>query len=325
MDSFDLLPQFVQGLGRYHQPALVALTPLRAALGYENRREVIPDSSNKAVGVKATYEQRVTVPAGAFLWAIAGKSQQPEGFRLQLIDTASGRGLLSQPAYFASSAGGVGYPAGVKDCHGAAVNIRQPLYVLPKPRVVIEPGMLRAQITNLSAAVNTIQVVLHFAAPPTGGPLNDWNGICEAEAELARRALRGQALVTPGGQPGAPGQGSDQSDPMNQPAANIPFNVSAAGDNLILAGTQGYRIAIHQLSLYNTANQNVRLLDGDIDLMGPIVKMQAGSGYFLPYQEEPHFVLTDGRGFIINLAPGDDPVGAVTGFAKYRMLERWGN
>ncbi len=323
MDSFDL-PQFVQGLGRYHQPALAALKPLRSALGYEDRREVIPDSSNKAVGVKATYEQRITVPAGAFLWAITGVSQQPEGFRLQVVDTASGRGLLSQPAHFTSSAG-VGFPAGIVDCYGAAVAIRQPLYVLPKPRVVIEPGMLRVQVTNLSALINTIQVVLHFAAPlPAGAPRNEWDAICEAEVELARRALRGQVVVTPG-QPGAAGQGSDQSDPMNQPAANLPFNVSAAGDNLILAGAQGYRIAIHQLSMYSTANQTVRLLDGDTDLMGPIVKMQTGSGFFLPYQDEPHFVLTDGRPFIINLAPGDDPVAALTGFMKYRMLERWGN
>ncbi len=326
-DDEEIPRQFVRRLGSYHRPAIGALEPLRRAWGYENRREVIPDSSNKAVGVKATYEQRVTVPAGAFLWAIAGTSQQPEGFRLQIIDTASGRGLLSQPAHFSAIAGGASYPIGVKNCYGTAVIIRQALYVLPKPRVIIEPGMLRVQITNLSAAVNTIQVVLHFAAPPVAGaPRNEWNAICEAEVELARRALRGQVLVTPG-QPGAPAQGigADQSDPMNQPAANIPFNVSAAGDNLILSGTQGYRIAVHQLSLYSTANQTVRLLDGDTDLMGPIVKMQAGSGYFLPYQDEPHFVLTDGRSFIINLAPGDDPVGAVTGFAKYRMLERWGS
>lgn len=320
MDSLLLLPQFVQGLGRYHQPALVALAPLRRALGYANRREVIPDSPNKAVKPNSTYEQRVTVPTGAFLWAVAGQSEQAAGFRLQIVDTASGAGLLSQAAYFTHSAGGPGYPAGVKNSYGIAVQIRQPLYVLPKPRVLIEPGMLKVQVTNLSASINTIQVVLHFALPPgLGEPRNEWNAICEAEAALARRALRGQMVVTRGQ------AGSDASDPMNQPASNIPFNVSAAGDNLIVPGTQGYRIAIHQFSMYNTAAQTIRLLDGDTDLQGPMINMGAGGGYFLPYQDEPHFVLTDGRSFILNLALADDPVGAVTGFVKYRMLEKWGN
>jgi hypothetical protein len=324
MDSLALLPQFVQGAGRYHGPALTALEPLRRALAYEDRREVIPDSPNQAVGANATYEHRVTVPAGAFLWAVAGWSEQPEGFRVQIVDAATGRGLLSQSAYFTSAAGGPGFPAGVTDCYGSPVAIAQPLYVLPKPRVIIEPGQLRVQVTNLSPLVNGLQLVLHFAAPlPPGAARNEWDGICQAEADLARRAIMGQVLVTPSGAPVAPGQGmGDPSDPMLQPASNMPFNVAAAGVNLIIPGAQGSRIAIHQLSLFNTAQQTIRLLDGDTDLMGPLIDMAAGGGYFLPYQEEPHFVLTDGRSFNIDLAGA--PVGAVTGFAKYRMLEKWG-
>ncbi len=324
MDSLNQLPQFVQGVGRYHRPALAALMPLRQALGYGNRREVVPDSANKAVGPVATYEQRITIPAGSFLWAIAAASGQAQGFRMQVIDMASGRGLLSQSADFTHTAGGTGYPLGIRDCTGAAVHIRQPLYVLPKPRVVIDPGMLKVQVTNLANAVNLLQVVLHFATPPEAGAArNEWNGICEAEVDLCRRAVRGQTVTTQTGGSTVTAPTADQSDPMSSPASNIPFNVSGAGANLVIPGTVGYRIAIHQLSLYNTVEQTVRLLDGDTDLMGPLTNMAVASGYFLPYQEEPHFVLTDGRPFQIHLA--GLPAGAVTGFAKYRMFERWGN
>lgn len=321
-DAFSFCPQFAAagtGTNRYHGIALAAYEPVRNALSYRPRVAIVPDKGNVAVAAKASYEHRVTVPVGSILWAIAGTSEQPEGFTLNVIDAANGSALCSQAPRFANitGQGTLTY----KDCYGAAHTLANPLYVFPKYRPIIEPGVLRVQILNLSANVNTVQVALYILHPPRPGePRNHWNELLDAELMLARRALMTADQVA-GTTAAAAG-----IDPMSQPATNQPFNVTAEGDNIVIPGSQGYRVAIHQLSLFNpTAKQTIRLLDGDQDLMGPLTDLAPGNGLFLPYQAEPHFVLTDGRPFVVNLAGSEGgPVGAVTGFAKYRMFEKWG-
>ncbi len=278
------------------------------------------------------YDHRVTVPAGTWLWAIAGTSQQPEGFSVHITDFASRTTLWSGPINHANLTGQGSVT--VQDPTGAGVLIATPLHLLPKPRPIIEPGLLNVQVVNLSATnTNKIQLVLYLLRPPeAGGARNSYNAELEAEVDLWRSVVTAAVGTPPNATAPAIQQASlpnpVQRDPaLDAPAKNQPFNVAAAGDNVLIAGVPGYRIAVHQLSLWNVVAQNVRLLDGlgGTDLQGPLTDFGAGNGYFLPYQAEPHFVLLDGHPLVANLAAGTAGTqGAITGFCKYRLLKQWG-
>jgi hypothetical protein len=134
----------------------------------------------------------------------------------------------------------------------------------------------------------------------------------EAEAAAARATTRRIAssrtttTTTAGGLPIYP-----TSEPFHRP-----YNVSVVGNNIVVASAPGYRIAIHQMELWNTIAQNIRLLDGSTDLLGPLVGFPAGAGLNLRWQDEPHFLLSYGEPFVINLSAGQ-----VTGFVKFKMRE----
>ncbi|HZT36617.1 MAG TPA: hypothetical protein VFA28_01875 [Bryobacteraceae bacterium] len=316
----------------YHRRALIALEPLRKALGYEPRHEVIPNQQDAVIAKQGVYDHRVTVPAGTWLWGLAGTSQQPEGFSVHITDFATKATLWSGPINYVNLTGQGSVT--VQDPTGANVQIATPLHLLNKPRPIIEPGLLNVQVVNLSATnTNKIQLVLYMLRPPeAGGARNVYNTELEAELDLWRSVVTA-AVGTPANAAAPAIQQASlpnpiQRDPaLDAPAKNQPFNVAAAGDNVLIAGVPGYRIAVHQLSLWNVVAQNVRLLDGlgGTDLQGPLTDFGAGNGYFLPYQAEPHFVLGDGHSLVANLAAGTAGTqGAITGFAKYRLLKQWG-
>ena len=48
---------------------------------------------------------------------------------------------------------------------GSTAGIKNPLFVLPAPLLVIEPGLVAVSVTNLSSAANSIQLCLHAAQP----------------------------------------------------------------------------------------------------------------------------------------------------------------
>ena len=316
----------------YHRRALIALEPLRKALGYEPRHEVIPNQQDAVIAKQGVYDHRVTVPAGTWLWGLAGTSQQPEGFSVHITDFATKTTLWSGPISYTNLTGQGSVT--LQDPTGANITIATPLNVLPKPRPIIEPGLLNVQITNLSAVnTNKVQLVLYLWIPPASdAPRNDWNAQLEDEVKLWGGLATAAAGNAPTGAAPPLTQASlpnpSPRDPaLDAPAKNQPFNISAAGDNVLIAGVPGYRIAVHQLSLWNVVAQNVRLLDGlgGTDLQGPLTDFGAGNGYFLPYQAEPHFVLVDGHPLVANLAAGTAGTqGAITGFAKYRLLKQWG-
>jgi hypothetical protein len=313
-------PQFP--IGRYNRTAIAAMSPLDFALSYYPRVQVVPDKANVAIQKRASYEHRVTVPAGAMLYAISGVCDQAAGFTVNVLDV-SGTALAQPAPSFRNLTGNVSTPLQVKDCLGNLHTIKNPLFYLPKARPVIEPGLLRVQILNLSPNVNTVQVALHFVYPPApGDPRNEWNDLLDAELELARRAVR-NADLTAGGAPISTAV-QNGGDVMSQPATTLPFSINAAGNTVVVPGAGTYRVAIHQLSLFSDAEQNIQFLDGVSDLQGPLPNYKGG--YFLPYQaEEPIWICSPGSSFQIGLTTGNDPVGTVNGFIKFRMLEKWGN
>lgn len=295
---------------RYAARTFAALGPLFQASARETRVVLAPDSSNASIAADGSYEHRVSVPAGSALWAIAATCSQAAGFTLNIVD-AAGTQLASQALSNLNGPGSVTY----KDSRGATHTISDPLVRLPKYLVVPEPGVVRVKLVNLAGVANRIRTALYFSIPSSAAP-NEYDAHLTEELGLARRAIRN---IDTTGQPSAP----VTADPMSQPATHVPFNVSTVGNNIVVQGVQGYVIAIHQLSLYSTAVQTIRLLDRDADLMGSLDDFDGG--YMLPYSPDPHFVLGDGNSFVIKLAAGSggSPTGKVTGFLKYRVFERW--
>src|SRR5437899_2692124 len=169
--------RFNQFRNPYHRAHRAAMEPFLRALSYRPRLHVVPDKQSVAVAAKASYEARVSVPAGTALWGISASSSQAEGFRLNLIDggaATQSSNLATESAIF-NGLSGQGLTQ-VKDCAGNLHTITNPLFCLPKYRLVTEPGLIRVQIRNLSPAVNTIQVALHLSYPPRpGDPRNEWN------------------------------------------------------------------------------------------------------------------------------------------------------
>jgi hypothetical protein len=319
-------PRFHQFRNPYHSRARQSSEPLLRALSYRPRVQVVPDRQGASIAIKGSYEGRVSVPVGSALWAISATSAQAAGFKLNLLD-AGGAPLASEAAFFSMIASGP-TTTQLKDSAGTLKTITNPLFVLPKYRILTEPGLIRAQIQNLASVTNSVQVALHFALPPRpGDPRNGWNDLMDAELELARHALRNVDLTT--GALVTTSQTIAGGDPLNQPATTLAFNVSAVGDNIVIPAAAGYRIAVHQVSMYSTENQTIRFLQGTpagVDLQGPLVNFAQGAGYYLSYQkEEPHFILDTGQPFVLNIAAGSGgATGNLSGFVKYRMLQNWG-
>lgn len=313
----------------YHRQALAAMEPLRKALGYEPRIEVLPDRQHVSVAAAATWDHRVTVRPGSYLWALSGSTTQPEGFTVQLTDAATRSNMFSGALQLQNITGQG--TASVKDCGGTSRTIKTPLHVLAVPRPLVEPGLLNVQIVNKSSSANAIQLVLWIWEPPQlATEWNEWNQ--ELALEIAAwRQLVGALPHVAAGAGGTPSSSSSNgksylNDPaMLSPAYHRAYNVQDAGDNIIIPSVPGRRIAIHQMSLYNLVEQDIRVLDGTVDLTGPFSDFGEGGALYLPYQEEPHFVLQDGNPFVINLSAiaSVGTTGGVTGFVKYRLFSSW--
>lgn len=175
--------------------------------------------------------------------------------------------------------------------------------------IVYRPGQGRLIVPGIFVPAGA-QLSAEDLAAQQPGP-NVYNAYLDAQAAQARTLTqsilrRTSTSTTPGGAWILP-----PPEPFHRP-----FNVAVLGDNLIVAGSEGLKIDIHQIELWNTVLQTIRLLDGTVDLLGPLVNFPAGAGLNLRWQDEPHFKLSYGQPFQINLTAGQ-----VTGFLKYRMME----
>lgn len=286
--------------GPYHATALKAMMPTLQATGLRPLVTVVPDSTGAAVAAKATYEDRVTVPAGSLLWAMSGTSSAAAGFTVQVTDAGTKKPLFSQPPFF-SNATGQG-SVSVPDCSGALQTLAHPLFVLPRPLVILPPGQVGLQINNLAAAVNILQVCLFFAAPgPSGEMPNEFNAALNLDFQLARLAKRDQG---------------SQSAKLEPVMNHVPFQIlGAPGDYVVVAGTPAARITIYELDIWNVALQTITLMDGPDRLRGPLTGFPASSGRGWEDTGKPHFQCSPGRDFIINLSAGTE----VSGYVKYKM------
>lgn len=287
--------------GPYHDAAFLASWAERHATGTRPYVAVMPDSSARAIASKATLEDRTTVPVGSLLWAISAVSDQAAGFSLQITDVTTKKPLFNQLVH-AENASGHGSVT-VLDSGGGDQVIATPLHVLPKPLVIMPPGLVGVQITNLAVAVNTLQLCLHFICPDGESKtqlLSRHNLEVATAVALAQRAVR------------EPTSGQKAQDAVMN---HVPFSVTALGDNTILAGSPGARITIYELDIWNVAQQTITLMDGPDRLRGPLTNFPAQMGRTWDDNGKPHFQLTAGRSFILNLSGATE----VSGYVRYKM------
>lgn len=306
-------------LGGYNETAETALEALDQAQGLRPFVAVMPEPENTSIAGNGTYEARVSVPVGSRIWGISGMSGQPEGATVQVTDSKTQKPLFSQPVDIANVTGG---SLSVKDSAGIAHTYKSPLHLLAKSGLVLAPGILQVKIVNLSAVANKLQVALHFSVP-NGGQVTNPNAAdheLAAELDLANRAVRdvgtGQLITATGDTssgPAAPAAAPSIVDTL----IRVPFDISAAGDNVIVAGNAAGRVSIYQLDIWNAAGaQDITLKDGSSNqLRGPLANFPAQTGYALGFQDAYHFQLSPGNSFIINLSNGT----RLTGFVRYRM------
>ena len=99
---------------------------------------MIPDASNTAVFPLGMFEQRITVPVQSYVWAFAAYCEQAAGFKVQIYDLGTRSQWFSEKLAFENLSGQGTTPEGIVF----------PLYILPTPRLVIEPAVLWSRFTT---------------------------------------------------------------------------------------------------------------------------------------------------------------------------------
>ena len=148
------LPQFRPLALRYHTRALAALRALTAEGGFRPNAYPMPDEPNQTLPAGAPIEIKLSLPVGSWLWAFAATASDSAGFETQVIDLREGAPLWGTPADWRNVSG-----------QGTTEGITFPLWILPAPRLVIEPGLLSVKLRNLATVANTVQLVAFVIEP----------------------------------------------------------------------------------------------------------------------------------------------------------------
>lgn len=152
LDGFAIASQYRRmQTSSYNSHAIDALDLLRQAEGYKPRFACVPDESNISVPARKQFEGQLWIQPGSIIHSIACTSQQADGFRLQILDAATGERFFATPQRFDPL---------------ASDTFRNQRAILAQPRLVLEPGLFNVTVTNLSSSDNQIQVTIFYAIPP---------------------------------------------------------------------------------------------------------------------------------------------------------------
>jgi len=147
-----LWPHLNQWEHGYYPDALPEYAPLDSAAGYIPSLVAITET---LAANKGQLTAQVTLLAGSYLWAFASTTTQAEGFEIRIHDLASQTPISRSAIRYDNLSG-----------QGSVQGITFPLHVLPRPRLILEPGQLTVQLRNLSATANAVQLVLYTVEPP---------------------------------------------------------------------------------------------------------------------------------------------------------------
>jgi len=143
-------PQFMRRPG----PTRTLLLDLDRAGSYEPRILAVPKASDVDIAARSTYEEQLNIEPGSWLWALSGSSDETAGFKAQITDMQTGANLASKPINYRNCTG-----------QGSASGVTNPLHILSRPRLILEPGLVAVQIINLATVQNKIQLCLWSAVP----------------------------------------------------------------------------------------------------------------------------------------------------------------
>jgi hypothetical protein len=148
------LPQFGRGPLRYHARALAELRRITQTPGYQPGGYPLPDEANADMPANALIEIKLSLPVGSYIYGFTGASQRIEGFEVQIVDLRHNAPFFRAPVLWNNIT-----------AQGSTQGITHPLFLLPHPRLVIEPAVLTVQIKNLSASSNQVQLLILTAEP----------------------------------------------------------------------------------------------------------------------------------------------------------------
>lgn len=155
----NFAPQFPPYPNTYMAQLLERLTPYRHVPARIVLR-VAPDDSNAVIAASGTYEGRFSIPRRSRFYAISGSSSHASGFDLQVRAGDTHQPLFARRAFYKNATG-----------QSAATDPQCALAFLPKPMLMMadsdqQDAQIIVQIWNRATAVNSVQVVLWFMAPP---------------------------------------------------------------------------------------------------------------------------------------------------------------
>lgn len=125
---------------------------------YQGIAAPIGSRADLTLGARDSYEAALTIPEGSYLVSITAYSEQEAGFKFSMFDKGAKTYMIEkQLGYWRTQ-------AGVMIAEASNGNGLGP-YWLESPLIVMPPGALQIQITNLSANANMLQVMMGFAVP----------------------------------------------------------------------------------------------------------------------------------------------------------------
>ncbi len=149
------LPQYRRGPHRFSRLALQELLRVTQQPGFQPNAYPLPSEANSNLPAGALVEVRLTLPVGSYVWGFSGSSSQAAGFETQIVDLRQNSPFFLAPVLWSNITGQGNTPEGIST----------PLFILPQPRLVIEPAVLKVQIKNLATAANAVQLVIFTAEP----------------------------------------------------------------------------------------------------------------------------------------------------------------
>ncbi len=152
--SPELFPQFRELPHRFYSIVAAGAQVLRAAERGEPLLLVMPEPTSASLPAGAIYEARVGFHPESYILGFSGTSQQAAGFEVRIQDRRDDALFWTRAIRHANLTGGSSGPP------------YNSVFYLPKPRLILEPGLLNVRLRNLDLVnANTVQFVIHVVQP----------------------------------------------------------------------------------------------------------------------------------------------------------------
>ena len=128
--------------------------------GYIYKGFAFPVPGNDLVAARDSYNGNLSVLPGSYLTMITGYTNEPLGFQLQIFDEGAESYLYN--GLFGKDGAVVGQMVAPA---GAPAGFPFGPFIFPSPVVVLPPGRLNVEVTNLGIVQRRIQILIHCAIP----------------------------------------------------------------------------------------------------------------------------------------------------------------